>query len=161
MNSQTLNWIEHQKAELVEAAEGFVTAAGIADPRPETKDKKPAPPRPGGKDNKPKAKISGSQLRNLLSVAQSERSLAVLLNFLHYQMGRAKGWPDLPSGEALYGLLREAVKKRIDEAVEEKAFGADFRRPDRFLLESRLSALLLGYIIREYTYQCKIAGTDS
>ncbi len=133
MSPELLKWIEEQKPALVGAAEGYLKTHAIFLP---TKPKKP--------------KIAGSQIRNLLSAAQSGSPLAVIVNLLRYQVGRGpRGWDDRTSGEALETLLREQVEKR------------SVTRPadERHAAEARLASLLFGYLVREFTYRCRIAGT--
>lgn len=143
MNAETLTWIEDQKPDLVRSAESYVEEHKISEP---------------GEDRRhgfPKARVSGSQLRNLLSAAQSEGSLAVLINFLRYQIGRGRqGWEDQVSGRGLETMLHKQVGQRIADA-------GDVTAGDPRQLESRLASLLLGYVIREYTYRCQLAGTSS
>lgn len=139
MKPEALSWIEQQKPDLVAAAEVYLEEHQIY--------------KPGKRKDKPR--ISGSQLRNLLNAAQAESSLAVLINFLRYQVGRGnKGWPDRRSGSALEALLKDKVGGLAGN-------GAKAHEADRYGLEARLAALLLGYVIREYTFRCRQEGTSS
>lgn len=141
MKSNSLYWIEQQKPELVRAAEAYLKQHPIFEPEENKKAKDP--------------KVSGSQLRNLLNAAQSGASLPVLKNFLRYQIGRKRqGWADAPSGEALIELLEREVRTRFDGA--QLGDGAAERRA----VESQLAALLLGYLVRHFTYLCAKAGTS-
>jgi len=143
MKPETLGWIEEQEPELVRAAEKYVADFDIHKPDPESR----------GARNK--ARVSASQLRNLLNAAQGRSSLAVLVNFLRYQIGRGRqGWDDERSGKALVKLLEDEVGKRVET-------GSKVSGKDRYRLESRLAALLLGFVIREYTYRCREARTSS
>lgn len=149
MTPDVLAWIDRQKPALVGVAEGFLSQHHIFE-RPEPKDNKLRDNK--AKDNKPR--VSGSQLRLLLNAAQSGSPVAVLVNLLHYQVGRgSRGWGDQQSGEALAKTLRESVS---DLAQTCGASGDDL-----FEVEARVAALLLGFLIREYTYGCKQAGTMS
>lgn len=144
MNADTLAWIEDQKPDLVRSAESYVEEFKISDPREGSRG-----------HGFPKALISGSQLRNLLNASQSEGSLAVLVNFLRYQIGRGRqGWEDQRSGRGLETLLHEQVGKRIADAGDKAG-----NEPHQ--VESRLASLLLGFVIREYTYRCQLAGTST
>lgn len=144
MNAETLTWIEDQKPDLVRSAEEYVKGFKLSEPRDVSRGR-----------GFPKARVSGSQLRNLLSAAQSEGSLAVLINFLRYQIGRGRqGWEDQDSGRGLETLLEEQVGKRIADAGDKAG-----KKPRQ--AEARLAALLLGYIIRDYTYRCQLAGTST
>lgn len=130
MNAQARAWVEAQKPELAVAAEGYVRDYW----------------EPSGSRGALQ-RVKPSQLRNLLSAAQAERSLAVLLNFLRYQIGRGnRGWNDSKSGDGLADLLRRQVEERLEKG--QAPAGAD-----RYELEGDLSALLLGYVVREHTYR--------
>ncbi len=144
MNAETLTWIEDQKPNLVRSAESYIKEYKISEPREVSRGR-----------GFPKARVSGSQLRNLLSASQSEGSLAVLVNFLRYQIGRGRqGWDDQDSGRGLESLLHEQIGKRITDA-------GDKAGSEPHQVESRLASLLLGYVIREYTYRCQLAGTST
>jgi hypothetical protein len=149
MTREVLGWIERKKPTLVGWAEAYLDKNQIY---------KPKPSRERGNHGEPAKQstpvVSGSQLRNLLSAAQAGSSLAVLVNFLRYQIGRKdKGWPDRGSGEALEKLLREDLKGLAAQAEKVRA------DDDHFEVEPHLAAQLLGFIIREYTYRCAVAGT--
>ncbi len=91
--------------------------------------------------------VSGTQLRNLLAAAQGGSPIPILRNFLHYQMSRERNaWSDRKSGEALIKLLEVTVEKPIEEL---KLANED----ERYQLEAKLAAQLLGFLSREYTYQ--------
>lgn len=142
MTPEILAWIERQKPALVGLAEGFLIQHRIYAPAPSEAHKQ-----------RPPARVSGSQLRTLLNAAQSGSPVAVLVNLLHYQVGRgARGWDDKASGDALAVLLRDSVSALV------KASGAN--GDGVFEVEARVSALLLGFVIREYTYCCKREGTN-
>lgn len=144
MSPELQAWIEEQKPELVEAAERYVAESEIYLPTPQDQKK-------GGRRSKD-PRVTGSQLRNLLNVALTERSLAVLKNFLRYQVGRQ--WKDGKAGDLLEQLLLREIANRSQ--ARGKAEGVSPRE-----IEAALLPLLLGYIIREYTYRCKLAGTRS
>ncbi len=139
MSPELLKWIEEQKPALVGAAEGYLDRDDSRIYAPQARDAK-------------KPRVAGSQLRNLLSAAQSGCPLSVLTNLLHYQIGRdGRGWgrDERKSGEALVQLLAREISERV----------ASVASAERHALESRLAALLLGYLVREFTYRCRIAGT--
>ena len=139
MTPRTLAWIEQQKPNLVGWAEEYVNTTKLYEARDPNRGKQ--------------AWVSGSQLRNLLNTAQSGSSLAVLINFLRYQIGREKqGWTHRISGEELERLLREDLGKLATE-------GAEDDEADLHEVEAHLAAQLLGFVIREYTYRCALAGT--
>jgi hypothetical protein len=139
MNPETLKWIEERKPDLVKAAESYLDSPDGRIYLPQERE----PKRP---------RVAGSQLRNLLSAAQSGSSLSVLINLLRYQIGRdSRGWGrgEQISGDALIQVLSREVSGRSGEVDA----------AERHAVESRLAALLLGYLIREFTYRCKINGT--
>ena len=148
MNSRTLTWIEEQKPDLVEWAESYVDQSRLFAATDRTER------RPHGRKD---PHVKTSQLRNLLNAAQAGSPLAVLLNFLRYQIGRGRqGWAHQPSGKQLETLLRDQLGPRCrDHADTLDAPG------DRHELESRMAAQLLGFIVREYTYRCAVEGTRS
>jgi len=146
MNPKTLTWIEKQKPMLVGWAETYVEDSALYFPK---KSGSPSSPKNSGKGM---ALVSGSQLRNLLSAAQSGSPLAVLLNFLRYQMGRRQGWAHTSSGQKLETLLKKKLSPLCEEFPEK-------HEADPYELQSHLAAQLLGFIIREYTYRCKLEGT--
>jgi hypothetical protein len=162
MKAETLSWIEEQEPELVRAAEKFVAEFDIHKPDPESRESRHGRAADGtrdggtraGGDERNKPRVSASQLRNLLKAAQGRSSLAVLVNFLRYQIGRKRNaWEDKRSGDALVDLLHSEIGKRVE------SFGCHGR--DRYHLESRLAGLFLGFVLREYTYRCREARTSS
>lgn len=142
MGPELQAWIEEQKPELVAAAEAYVARSEIHLPMPQRDDHRGRPDK--------SARVSASQLRNLLNVALTEKSLPVLKNFLRYQVGRQ--WKDAKAGE----LLEEVLLREI---VERGRKGAETHRGVPRQVEAALLPLLLGFVIREYTYQCKMKGT--
>jgi hypothetical protein len=155
MNPKTLTWIEKQKPMLVGWAETYVEDSELYFPKNSGSANSPknsGSPSSPKKSGKGMARVSGSQLRNLLSAAQSGSPLAVLLNFLRYQMGRRQGWAHTPSGQELETLLKEKLSPLCEEFPET-------HEADPYELQSHLAAQLLGFIIREYTYRCKLEGT--
>ncbi|NJL27234.1 MAG: hypothetical protein HC897_04750 [Thermoanaerobaculia bacterium] len=132
MNAETLNWIEEQKPALVMAAREYLGKHQIYQPRSD----KPREPR-----------VSPTQLRNLWNAAHSGSSLAVLTNFLRYQIGRGnRGWGDPSSGEALEIVLDRQVGDRCSSHLGVESVG-------RYGLEAQIAALLFGFLIHEYTFQ--------
>lgn len=156
MTPDAMAWIDDQRSDLVAAAERFVLSSDIALP-PKENDSRSHQARhrssPHHGTRRPKARVSRSQLRNLLNVSISERSLPVLKNFLRYQIGR-QSWKDQPSGDALLMLLDKEVAERATK-------GADGSDVSARVLQDHLAPLLIGYIVREYTYQCKEHGTST
>lgn len=145
MNPETLAWIEKQKSDLVGWAEKFVEDTQLFKATDKTASK------PLGERT---PQVRTNQLRNMLNAAQSGSPLAVLINFLRYQIGREKrGWKHRPSGNKLLDLLTKDLKDLCDKGCETDD------SIDHHELEAHLAAQLLGFIIREYTYQCRLAGT--
>ena len=148
MSPEVQAWIEEQKPALVQAAEEYVEKSQIYLPAP------PRGKRPTGKKAK-QARVSSSQLRNLLNIAQTERSLAVFRNFLRYQVGkRSSAWRDPVAAD----LLEQVVDSEISNRAASGVKAPDLTTRE---LEASLLLLLVGYIIREYTYQCRKHGTSS
>ena len=134
MSPEVQAWIEDRKPELVEAAEEYVARSGIYQGRQ-------------GAEGEPQ--VSSSQLRNLLNVVQSERSLKVLVNFLRYQIGRGnKGWQHKASGNKLEEFLTGRVAVLCSEECAAEL------NSSRRELEATLASLFLGYVTREYKYVC-------
>lgn len=141
MNAETLNWIEEQKPALVLAAREYLKHNQIYQPR----------------TDKPRdSRVSPTQLRNLLNAALSGSSLVVLTNFLRYQMGRKDGgWGGRNRVEG------ENLEKLFEKEVGERARQHDSADPTlRFRLEAQLAGLFLGFLIHEFTYRCRLAGTN-
>lgn len=97
-------------------------------------------------------KLEVKQLRNVEAVAAETESLAVVDNFIKYQIGRAdkpdKGWrwgeqQGKGFGEAVRDDLKE-LKKRAESNAGDKVSPKD--------LEIRLVRLYLGYLTRHFTY---------
>lgn len=98
-----------------------------------------------------KPRVSTSQLKNLLAAAQGGSPVAILRNFLHYQMGRDKkslAWNDHDSAHGLIALLEREVEK----PVKDLGLGED----ERYRLEAELAAQLIGFLSREYTYRVAV-----
>jgi hypothetical protein len=158
LESADLIWLDGLKPSLVSRAVAFLERNSIHSPK-----------NPGGRQ----PIVTGSQIRNLLAAAQSGSPFAILVNFLRYQIGRGtRGWADAPSGEALALIL-------APEKGSEPAAGKDGNEEGRslaalcavqagnrgrlmlYLLEAQVAAQFLGFLIREYTYRCKLAGTSA
>jgi hypothetical protein len=124
-----LKWIEERKPLLVGKAEEY-----IATTRPHENN------------------VTASQFRNLLAAAQAGQSVPLLVNLLRYQMGRrSNAWQHRESGEALSELLRSAVESALAERFREHIGTLPMHSA-----QARASALLLGYIVREFTYRDKL-----
>lgn len=142
MQAETLVWLESQKPTLVKAAEKYLKLNPIFE----------------AQEGKRKAKISNSQLRNLLAAAQNGSSIEVLINFLRYQIGRGgRGWPELRAGD---NLISELERLLADIHARWPAH-AENRQDDLLTLEAKYAAQYLGFLIRDFTYRCKVAGTEA
>lgn len=161
MRPETLTWLEKQKPRLVARAERFVLDTKLFEANAKTAD------RPKGERD---PHVKTSQIRNLLGAAQAGEPLAVLVNFLRYQLGRRKGWPHEDSGQALEALFTGDLRALVEEwraadaaaaaeAQRESKADPESEADDRYEVESYLAAQLLGFIVREYTYRCALAGT--
>ena len=160
MTPETMAWIEQQKPTLVVWAEDFVRSSKLylnreSDPEPDSS-VLDDPNR--NKRHRQSALVSSSQLRNLLNAAQQGTALRALVNFLRYQVGRgSSGWRHGSSAkkleEMLLGKLKDLCAKGATDRATEDA--------ETYALEAQMSAQLLGFIIREYTYRCELAGTKS
>lgn len=134
MSPEMLKWIEERKPMLVGKAEEYV------------KQTQPHKADSGGKA------VTSSQLRNLLAAAQAGQSVPLLVNLLRYQMGRRNNaWAHTRSGEALLALLPEQASAPLAQRFPELT-----GTPASYAAQARVAALLLGYIVREFTYCAKL-----
>jgi hypothetical protein len=96
-------------------------------------------------------KLEDKQIRNVIAVADDTQSVAVVDNFIKYQIGRSKeneGWRFGENGGAGFG---EAVREdlaQLREWAKQKASG-DVKAED---LEIRLVRRYLGYLARYFKY---------
>lgn len=160
MTPDTIAWIERQKPALVGWAETYVRESKLYlanenDPEPDDA----VLDDPGRRRRRrQRALVSASQLRNLLNAAQHGTSLKALVNFLRYQIGRGTGgWGHGRSARKLEKLILGELRQLCDAGAEEHAKGDG----EIYQLEANLAAQLLGFIVREYTYRCELAGTRS
>lgn len=129
MKPEALAWIEDQKSDLV--------AAAIV--------------------NTPSQQVTKSQLQTLLTVAQDE-PIDVLKSHLRYQMGRSQqAWRDWEAGERILTMLEQEVRERCKAAIDSGVLSKPTAR-DRRALQQRLAALMIGFVIREHTYQQALAA---
>lgn len=109
--------------------------------------------------------IEESQLRNVINVANSTRTVAVVTNFIKYQIGRKKqrnkGWRYNDFGENLIQTLQGSVKEWAEEisrmasqAIKGVKNVEDLQRE----VWCRLVRLYLGYLYRHYKYVQKPQG---
>ena len=118
-----------------------------------------------GGDSAAAKTVEKSQLRLLLQAAKSE-PLPVLANLLRYQVGRKKGFyadkdKRKESDKAkVHVRLLKLIEKDLPKLAEAKTCDDESRRQ----LERELATQLLGFIVREHTYQAAISkssGTPS
>jgi hypothetical protein len=152
MTPETIAWIEQQKPQLVDWAENYVKESELF--KLQNLSKKTLEElgkNPQEEVSVPPPKVSPSQLRNLLGAAQAGHSIAILINFLRYQMGR-EGWKDEKSGKMLEKYLTKELKETLLKDSRENQ--------DAHAIEAHIAAQFLGFIIREYTYRHKLAVDD-
>jgi hypothetical protein len=92
--------------------------------------------------------MQDKQLRNVIAVADDTKSIAVIENFIKYQIGRHDEWRYHDFGEKLIGdllRLREWARKMVESEIEEND------------LAIRLVRRYLGYLIRYFVYQQKVS----
>jgi len=109
-------------------------------------------------------RLEESQLRNLVNVAISSRSVEVVINFIRYQIGRSGSvWGTGPNdfGHRVIGDLRGKVNdlagKVIDVLGQEGIADANARRDEVYV---RLMQLYLGYLNRSFYYGKKMGSFD-
>lgn len=98
--------------------------------------------------------IEGSQLRNVMAVANTAPHPAVVVNFIRYQIGRsatAKAWKDTGLGDAVIALIDVAdhceLNKLAKQAVSEAKCG------EVFDVQMQMIRLLLGFMNRRFVYE--------
>ncbi len=162
MSPESLAWIETQKSALVVAAQAYVEKSESYQPSDQTSSKllerfANAVARwmnmgedPQRRPRFPDPRVTTSQLRSLLATTQNE-PLAVVESYLRYQIGRgSRGWGhDAGPGHELLGLLDKQVRQRLGGAPTEDEDEAE----DQEAAGRRLASLLIGFVIREQTYQ--------
>lgn len=92
-----------------------------------------------------------TQIRNVIAVAEDTRSVAVVDNFIKYQIGRAKEKTGWRFGEETGTGFGEAVRKdlvQLQNLAKQKATG-EVEEKD---LEIRLVRRYLGYLARYFKY---------
>lgn len=167
MQPEILAWIEKQKPDLVEWAEDFLKETRIYEEKADQgSDEDDEAARSGDATSK-SPWVRKSQLQNLLGAARTGEPVALLANFLRYQDARIKGWRQNEAATKLEKLLREKVQPRARRCPRLGTVGAEVDGGPtgeetielRYEIEAALAAQLFGFIIREYTYRCRIAGT--
>ena len=95
--------------------------------------------------------IDASQIRNAMAVANSAPHVAVVTNFIRYQMGRTgapgKAWKDTGLGEAVNKEIDGTIHKLAEETVKDAGFG------ETDAVQAQLTRLLLGFMHRRYVYE--------
>lgn len=95
--------------------------------------------------------IEGSQIRNVMAVANSAPHPAIVTNFIRYQMGRSgapgKAWKESGLGDKVISAIDQTVRKLATEADQ----AANFGNVDD--VQIRMTRLLLGFMNRRFVYQ--------
>ncbi len=92
------------------------------------------------------------QIRNVIAVADDTRSVAVVDNFIKYQIGRSReneGWRFGEKGGTGFGEAMRANLAQLREWAKQKA-GGELKAED---LEIRLVRRFLGYLVRHFKYR--------
>lgn len=105
--------------------------------------------------------VEKSQLRLLLQAAKSE-PLPVLANLLRYQVGRKKGFygDEDERKEGNKAKVHDRLLTLLEETLPDLAKAKADDEASRQALERGLATQLLGFIVREHTYQVAITGED-
>ena len=90
--------------------------------------------------------MESSQLRNVMSVAIETDSLAVVENFIKYQIGRRNEWGHNDFGEKMLEQL-DKIRKMAASMLNEHAQELQIQMARRYI----------GYLIRYFTY-CQKGG---
>lgn len=94
-------------------------------------------------------KFKESQLRNVINVASSSRSVPVVLNFIKYQIGRREEWQHKKFGEYLLDRLI-----RLSPTAQQIASRPEVKGSEEEI-HLRLVELYLGYMNRYFKYKSK------
>jgi hypothetical protein len=99
--------------------------------------------------------IEQNQIRNVLAVANSAPHVAVVTNFIRYQMGRSgapgKAWKNTGLGKAVIDAIEGSMSRIAGKAAEKSGYNVDE-------VQVRLTRLLLGFMNRRYVYEADEAG---
>ena len=105
------------------------------------------------KDKSSYGDLEESQFRNLLRVADTTESVAVIKNFLLYQLGRDKKW-----GRGKNSLAQKIINdidEKINNLAERIQIDADANIDDFKLIRIELTRRYLGYGARYLVYKNK------
>jgi hypothetical protein len=95
--------------------------------------------------------IEVNQIRNAMAVANSAPHVAVVTNFIRYQMGRTgapgRAWKETGLGEAVNKEIDSTMQRLADETIKEAGFG------EINAVQAQLTRLLLGFMHRRYVYE--------
>jgi len=89
-----------------------------------------------------------AQLRNVLDVATATESVRVVENFIHYQMGR--------EGQQAWRNFGDDLMKEMEKLEETAREIASRTKADVKQVHIKLVRLLLGFLLRYYTYRKKM-----
>lgn len=144
--------IDKRTTNLIEHAEKLVNDTGIAGKR--RKDKK-------------ENILEEHQLRNVINVANSTDTVAVVTNFIKYQIGRCdkdEKWQHNNFGQKLIDELSEGiVYKSVEEIMGEtkQALKGETTEDDLRKIWCRLVRLYIGYLSRYFKYAQSMEGGDN
>ena len=105
------------------------------------------------KDKSSYGDLEESQFRNLLRVADTTESVAVIKNFLLYQLGRDKKWGR--GKNSLAQKIIHDIDEKINNLAETIQIDADANTDDFKLIRIELTRRYLGYGARYLVYKNK------
>ncbi|MCG3144838.1 MAG: hypothetical protein HONDAALG_02311 [Gammaproteobacteria bacterium] len=99
-------------------------------------------------------RIAGSQIRNVMAVANTAPHPAVVTNFIRYQMGRSgapsNAWKNTKLGEAVITIIDGELQKLAKEIVSDVS---DCKESKEIEMQMQMTRLLLGFMYRRYVYE--------
>jgi hypothetical protein len=105
------------------------------------------------KDKASYGDLQESQFRNLVRVADTTESIAVIKNFLLYQVGRDKKWGQ--GKNSLAQRIINDIDERITNIAENIKTDVDGNKDDFKLIRIELTRRYLGYGARYLVYKNK------
>lgn len=98
-------------------------------------------------------RVDKSQLRNVLAVANAAPHVAVVTNFIRYQMGRggnpSKAWRDTGLGQAVINEIDGKIRTLAQQAAQQ----AETTQVDD--VQVQMTRLLLGFMNRRFVFERK------
>ncbi|MEM9553819.1 MAG: hypothetical protein AAGC60_06150 [Acidobacteriota bacterium] len=161
MQPETLTWIEKQKPELVRMAEKYLEEAKIYEEDVSKSKKKSEARKDEAKTEDPSKDpwVKKSQLQNLLGAARAGEPVALLVNFVRYQHARLPGWRQNDAAKKLEDVLHEQIRPLAGTCPAAAKQSTEAALEHRYEVEAAVAAQLFGFILREYTYRCRLEGT--